>query len=133
MKKVLIADDDRTTLLVMSKIVEHIGAAAVLCSDGLRAIQTLQDNNDFSLLITDYVMPNIGGNALVQQARELYSPNELKIIVVSGLVRVSDINNTLNLGVKYFIPKPIDRKSFEEYVKSCLDLDSHSSEERYDR
>lgn len=120
LKKVLIAEDDKITLKTIAKIVEEQGFIPILCSDGQRAWQVLEDNSDISLLITDYVMPTLSGADLVRLTRCNYSEEQLPIIVVSGLVKTKEINSTLKLGVRYFLPKPIERKFLERYIHVCI-------------
>jgi two-component system chemotaxis response regulator CheY len=118
--KILIAEDDKVTLRMLMSWVEKLGGVPIGCADGERAWNLLQDNPDIRLVISDYVMPNMNAHELVCLIRKTYSEEEMPVIVISGIVRLRDITETLELGVDYFLPKPISRREFNEYIERAL-------------
>lgn len=131
--KVLIAEDDPTTRAVLKKLVEGANMSAITCSDGARAYQILEENTDFSLLITDISMPNMDGRQLIKTLRSHKSLNELPIFVLSGVVTPNEISGLLELGASKFLPKPINAQEIKDYLsrhyKKMMDKSS-SSESR---
>ena len=117
-KKVLIAEDDRVTLKMISSTVESIGFCAIKCSDGKRAWEVLQDNDDIVLLITDIQMPQMDGRDLIKTIRSHDAFANLNIFVLSGAVKPNEVNDLLLLGASKFISKPIDINHLKDYLMS---------------
>ena len=115
-KKVLIAEDDEVTRRVLSKTIEDEGLCCIVSTNGKRAIEILQDNPDISLLITDMVMPEMGGEELIQSIRDDKRLSTLPIIIISGIVSIKEIEHLLKLGGSRFLPKPIDTADLRHYL-----------------
>lgn len=120
MHKVLIADDDEVTRKLIQRAVEKMGYAAIMTSDGKRALEILQDNTDFSLLITDAKMPELEGRDLLEALRQNERLKPLPVIMVSGMVGPHYIHELLESGVARFLPKPLDLTMLHEYVNRAL-------------
>lgn len=68
--RVLIVDDNPVDLMVVEKFFEGTGVVPLRASDGLTALEMLQ-NSRFDLLITDYDMPGLRGDELAREARKV--------------------------------------------------------------
>ena len=121
MKKIVLAEDDLSTRLVVVKLLESMGHAVIQASSGTRAINVLADNRDVALLITDFMMPDLDGKMLVRAVRADPSHSKLPILMMSGVVRLDEIASVLELGVDRFISKPIKTDELKEYVALMLD------------
>ncbi|MCB0318661.1 MAG: response regulator [Bdellovibrionales bacterium] len=119
-KKILIAEDDKVTLTLLSKTIEKHGFIAIQCSDGKRAWDTLKDNSDIDLLITDMKMPNLAGDELIKLVNEDEKLSGLPIIIISGVVKLSEIKHILDSGASRFLPKPINTEELIEYINRLL-------------
>lgn len=114
--KVLIAEDDRVTITLISSVVESSGFIAIKSSDGKRAWEVLQDNPDISLLITDIQMPNMDGKELIKTIRRSDTFRQLPIFVLSGAVKPNEVNELLLLGASKFLSKPVDTSHLRDYL-----------------
>lgn len=120
MTKIIIAEDDNTTRRLLVEIVESLGHSAIQCSDGQRAWLTLQDNPDVAMLITDIMMPELDGRLLTKKIRGDEHYKSLPIVLVSGVIKLHEINGILQEGVSRFLPKPIDRKFLTDYINQLV-------------
>jgi CheY-like chemotaxis protein len=116
MGKILVVDDDVTTLRVLGKIIKSSGHEPVLSRDASRALNILEDNADFSLLITDAAMPEMDGRALIEKIRDCEKLKHIPVIMVSGVISLRDITDLLERGVSRFMPKPIVAEDLKEYI-----------------
>ncbi|MBN3040734.1 MAG: response regulator, partial [Candidatus Omnitrophica bacterium] len=73
MKKILIADDEKDTLVFLQRGLNKHGFEVACAYDGLQAKAILEKEN-FDLIILDLVMPNMGGWQVLEWLR-----NEKKI------------------------------------------------------
>ncbi|MFZ5570553.1 MAG: response regulator [Thermodesulfobacteriota bacterium] len=121
MKKILIAEDDPITQKLVNAIVSKMGLIPFISPNGRHALETLQANGDFSLLITDIMMPEMDGKQLIQAVRNDRHYHEMPVIIMSAFVGVKEISEFLKTGATFFQPKPIDKKKFEEHILKCLE------------
>lgn len=120
MAKILIAEDDRITCLVLARILEDMGHVTISCRDGRRALDTLDDNQDIAVVITDVSMPEMDGRELIQNIRSNKETASLPVIVISGVVGPRDISDVLSLGAVVFLAKPINPADLRLYVERYL-------------
>ena len=78
----LIIDDDEHTLESMEKYFRMRGYAVTSASNGLDALKLMEHRSDFDLIITDIVMPDVSGIAVISVAKKML-PN-LPLIAITG-------------------------------------------------
>lgn len=120
MGKILIAEDDRISQKLAAKIVQEMGHQTFISPHGKHAYEALLANNDFDLLITDIMMPEMDGRQLIQTLRGDQQFAEFPIIIMSAVVGLSEISTLLKMGATLFMAKPLDRKELGEYIDRCL-------------
>lgn len=121
MARILIAEDDPSAQVVVSKFVEKLGHIPVVSPDGKHAYETLQATNDFDLLVTDVMMPKMDGRELIRIIRNNPVFEKLPVIIISAVIGINDISDLLEEGATFFLSKPLNREDFEEYVKRCIE------------
>lgn len=129
MVKVVVAEDDPYVARFIARAMSSMGYCPVLCRDGRRALNVLEDNSDTRLLITDISMANMDGRALVAAVRSLERFKKLPIIITSGLVQVSEITDLLDPGVTCYLGKPVDVDELRSYARSLVEDGAISSTE----
>ena len=70
MTRLLIVDDDQSTLASLSRAFRMAGYEAVVCDNAARAI-TLLKTERFDLVFSDVVMPGKDGLTMLAEVREL--------------------------------------------------------------
>lgn len=116
MKKVLIAEDDELTREMIAIVVEGLGRTVIRSSNGRLAREILNDNPDIALLVTDVCMPELDGMELIRTIRETGPERNLPIIIVSGVVKPSEITHLLDIGASRFLGKPINADHLRQYI-----------------
>ncbi len=82
-KKVLIVDDNETNLQILRTQLEQWRLSTVTASSGERALEILDREKNFDLVITDTNMPGLGG---VQLSKKIKEANPLqKVILLSSI------------------------------------------------
>ncbi len=104
MKKILLAEDDRGLSRSIDTWLTLEGFHVVTVYNGEEALHKLLKQR-YDLLITDMVMPHLGGFELITQIRQVNS--DLPIMVVSGNLNNDLIGNLQQMNVKYILHKPI--------------------------
>ena len=116
MVRILIADDNDVLIRSLAFILDEVGYSVVSASTGLEALAHLNSSAEFSLLITDLVMPDMEGIELITLLKK--SHPDLPVVALSGSVDGLDIAK--QLGVKHTIAKPCIRSAVLKTVESAL-------------
>src|SRR3990167_55182 len=105
--KVLIADDDTPTRILLRAAVSQWGYEVVEASDGEEAWNILQKPDIPELLIVDWLMPKLDGIDLCRRVK-----NEIKnlpyIILLTQLTGTTNILKGLEAGADEFLSKPFN-------------------------
>jgi two-component system OmpR family response regulator len=118
-KRVLVVDDDRAIVEMLVELLERDGRfevqTAVTGFDaGLRTKEFRPD-----IIVLDYMLPDINGNVVIQTIRDDSSLQDVKIIIVSGVVNRADVQDLLDCGANDFLQKPF---SIEQLVRRITEL-----------
>jgi CheY-like chemotaxis protein len=115
---VLVADDDQAVRLVVAQILTGFGYRVIMACDGADAIvQFATRAQEIRLVITDMLMPVMGGAALATALRRL-NPT-LPIVATSATSSQSDSSHLE--FTKAFLAKPFQTESLLAMVRSTLD------------
>ena len=111
----LVAEDNPAVREFIVRSLTAAGYAVSAVADGQEALDRLAGQN-FNVLITDIVMPNVDGIALVTQAVQKYP--DLRIVMISGYAQERLRANNLDTLVHRVIAKPF---SLEEICSAVSD------------
>ena len=75
--------------------------------------------NQFDLVITDYLMPNMTGKELVKELMNIRS--DIPIILCTGFAENIDAEEARIIGIKEFLMQPISKKEIASVVRNVLD------------
>lgn len=119
-KKVLIVDDDAEIVELMTDVLVRDGRFDVkTASSGYEAgIQTQQFRPDVILL--DYMLPDVNGNVVCHTIKQNHEFENIKIIIVSGVIKQEEIEELLSSGAEDFIKKPFNIVELTDKIASVL-------------
>jgi sigma-B regulation protein RsbU (phosphoserine phosphatase) len=106
--RILVADDDPIQRDLLQTTLTGWGFEVVCVDDGLRAWELLQSDAQFSILITDWLMPELDGVVLCRKLRREQREPYLPVILISSREGSEDMVEALNSGADAFLNKPID-------------------------
>lgn len=113
MMKVLIADDDRLTRVVVKDLLTKWGYEAVEAENGKQAWKILQEEDSPRLVVVDWVMPDLDGLELCRILRESGDNKYHYIILLTSRDSKEDIIGGLNAGADDYITKPFILQELE--------------------
>jgi two-component system, NtrC family, nitrogen regulation response regulator NtrX len=119
MIRVLIVDDDASTLASISRTFRLAGHEPVVCDNAVRAIALLQQER-FDIVFSDVVMPGKDGLSMLADLRELGVMTP--IIMISGQATVDMAVRATRLGALDFLEKPISAEKLLLTVENALKL-----------
>jgi len=81
--KILLVDDDEVILKTISEYLKQKNFNVVAVDNGLDALKIFEtENGNFDLLVTDLIMPSIGGVAIISIIKKRYP--KIPIIAITG-------------------------------------------------
>ncbi|SKC20926.1 hybrid sensor histidine kinase/response regulator [Dyadobacter psychrophilus] len=112
-KKLLIADDTKMNLLLISRIIDKLGASYDLAENGQVAFEMFKANT-YDLIITDIAMPIMDGIELTKLIREYYVSEKARIPVIgfTGYIDEDNLGQFRAAGMNEILPKPFDENHF---------------------
>lgn len=113
--KILIAEDDPASRIVLKTILQKWGHEIVVAQDGNQAWQILQTDNP-KLVILDWMMPGIEGVELCKKIRRRTDGDYIYIILLTAKVENENIVTGLDAGADDYIAKPFDREVLRSRV-----------------
>ena len=121
-RKILIVDDDEEIVELMVDVLSRDGRFDIkTASSGYDAgIMTEQFRPDLVILV--YMLPIINGNIVCRAIRRNPRLQNIRIIIVSGVVNASEIEDLLGAGAEEFIRKPFDIVELVEKISGVLQL-----------
>lgn len=121
-KKILVVDDDAEIVELMVDVLVRDGRFDIkTASSGYEAgIVTEQFRPD--LIILDYMLPDVNGNIVCRTIRSNSEFANTKIIIVSGVVNQSEIEDLLDSGAQDFVRKPFNIAELVDKIAGILQL-----------
>ncbi|MEM6823272.1 MAG: response regulator, partial [Verrucomicrobiota bacterium] len=118
---ILLADDSPSVRKVQEKELKSLGFEVSLAKNGQEAIEQLSEKT-VDLLVTDWEMPKIDGNGLIQAVRNNPAIHNLPIIVISSKVDEVFESEAIALGANACLCKPFQKGRFIEKLKTIQSL-----------
>lgn len=125
---ILLVDDEPGVLTISERALRSLGYTVTSRTRGLDAIKEFNElPGQFSLVITDYAMPEMNGLVLAQKILAI-NP-EAKIILSTGFSDVLTKDKMIDHGIKDVLLKPVLRKDLAVAVRSVIDGSENLSSE----
>jgi len=115
--KILVAEDDRVQRALLRKILEKWDHKVTETADGVEALSEIE-KGDHSILITDWIMPNMDGIELVRKIRSISKGEYIYIIIMTAKTEKDDMVEGMEAGADDFIAKPIDMRELEVRLRA---------------
>lgn len=105
--RVLIADDDLSTLVTLEGCLDSFGYEVATAMNGLEAFEMIQAG-DYRLVISDWEMPGMDGIDLCRKVRERQLGSYVYFILLTGRGMEADLVDGLDAGADDFLRKPFN-------------------------
>lgn len=116
--RILLVDDENSVRTFALRALRKKGYDVIGCNSAENALETLENDKDFQLLITDMVMPGLNGIELSKQVLEIIP--DIKIILASGYsedILKGEFDDIENMS---FIPKPFSLLDLTQKVYEVM-------------
>jgi len=93
--RILVCDDDPDVLGFVGTVLREDGCVVFEADTPLAALEIIETELPFDLLLVDYAMPEMNGVAVIDRARALQQ--RLKVLLMSGHADVLDVSDVLGI------------------------------------
>jgi diguanylate cyclase (GGDEF)-like protein len=125
--RVLVAEDDRVSRVILKLNLEKWGYEVVVCTDGLQAWNELQKPDAPRMAILDWMMPGMDGIQVCQAVRGRAEQPYVYVLLLTAKSLKEDLLTGLNAGADDYLTKPMDPQELELRLRAgrrILDLQS---------
>ena len=116
---VLLVEDEEKLREVGQEILESLGYHVLMAADGREALEVYGSAEAVDLVVTDVVMPEMGGRYLVRELTKM-TPG-LKVLAITGYAIQEDLETLKEEGFLDVVQKPFGVETLAQEVRRALD------------
>jgi len=122
----LVVDDEPVARLMVKRALEKLGCAPVLeAADGISAQEVLRKHPHVALVLTDIMMPRMGGLEACLALRADQRFAALPVFMLTAKAQEADVQRGLAAGANDYIVKPFSPREVVARVASTLARTGH--------
>ncbi len=121
-KKVLIVDDDAEIVELLTDVLDKDGRFELKTASSGYEAGMATERFQPELILLDYMLPDVNGNIVCQIIKKNPQFENIKIIIISGVVKQDEIAQLLKSGAEDFIRKPFDINELINKITAALQM-----------
>lgn len=118
--KLLVAEDNLTTIDLMQTFLHSEGYQLTIATDGLEAIEIVK-NTTPDVILLDLHLSKMDGFTVIKKIRKMSNHLNTPILVISAVAFEEEIERCLNLGANAFLQKPFSLTNLIEHIQKLID------------
>jgi two-component system, cell cycle response regulator len=111
--RVLIAEDDAVSRMILRRAVQRFGHEVLVAEDGRKAWELYRETPGVDVVISDWMMPDIDGLELCHRLREEKRDEYTYFIFLTTLNGKEHLLEGMQAGADDYLSKPLDRDQLE--------------------
>lgn len=116
--KILIAEDDAVSRLILERTLNGWGHSATSCDNG-GAAWALYRVGDFRVVISDWMMPEMDGPELCRRIRSLKRTDYTYVILLTAKTGKESFLEGMEAGADDYLTKPFDADELKVRLKAA--------------
>jgi CheY-like chemotaxis protein len=117
--RVLLAEDNETSIEVMAEYLEHRGYHLVVARNGREAVERAMDTGP-DIIVMDIQMPELDGLEATRRLRTVPHLAETPIIALTALAMPGDRERCLAAGASEYLTKPVSLRQLSATIDQLL-------------
>ncbi|HEY6249312.1 MAG TPA: response regulator, partial [Candidatus Angelobacter sp.] len=118
-ERILVVDDEEPIREIISSMLTAAGYKTRQASSGMEALAILNSNGEFELVLSDLMMAELDGIALLERAKEKYP--DMPVIMVTAVHDISVALAAIRNGAYDYLLKPFEREQLLAIVRRALE------------
>jgi CheY-like chemotaxis protein len=119
-ERILLVEDDAEVAGLVQEMLERLGYRVIRCANGAEALETvLSAPQDFDLVVTDHMMPDLTGIRLAEELRGVLPG--LPIVLVTGFGEAISGEEMQDVGIREIVRKPVLGVELSRAIRRVMD------------
>lgn len=119
-KRILLVDDDVRNIFSLTKLLESQHAIVNAASDGQEALDLLNEDEHYDLVLMDMMMPGKDGYETTAEIRKDPRFMNIPIIAVTAKAMLGDRQKCMDAGASDYLTKPVDADQLLSLIRVWL-------------
>lgn len=119
MARILIVEDEAVIAENLQALLQARGHQVALASDGAAALDAARKSPP-DLMLLDIMLPKMGGFDVCKLLKSAAPTKKIKIVMITGLGRMGDVETAFANGADDYIIKPFDSERLFKKVDKVL-------------
>ena len=120
MARILIVEDDLTTVQLIEFLLKKNNFEVLVAYNGVEALQISREEKP-DLILMDVMMPKMDGIEAIKKLQEDKNTQDIPIVILSALGQEMDVMRGLEAGASGYIVKPFSSKELLDEIKAELE------------
>ncbi|MBI4501389.1 MAG: response regulator [Gemmatimonadetes bacterium] len=116
MAEILIVDDDQAVRDAFTRTLRHAGFTVTPAENGVAALQLLSQRG-FDAIVSDYRMPELGGQGFYEQLEERFPALASRVVFVTAYADDPKIRTFLDQTGQPVLGKPVETRDLVDAVR----------------
>jgi DNA-binding NtrC family response regulator len=117
--RILVVDDEEAIREIVSSMLANAGYSTLQAASGKEALEILGSGEEFQLMLSDLMMAEMDGIALLDQVQDCYP--DMPAIMVTAVHDISVALAAIRNGAYDYLLKPFEREQLLAMVRRALE------------
>ena len=117
--RILVVDDEEAIREIVASMLSTAGYTCKQASSGTEALAVLNSGEEFELLLSDLMMPDLDGIGLLELTKEKYP--DMPVVMVTAVHDISVALKAIRDGAYDYLLKPFEREQLLATVSRALE------------
>jgi DNA-binding response OmpR family regulator len=118
-RRILVADDDADTRVIVSSVVSILGHEPIVVADGAEAVRVCEAELP-DLMVVDFMMPEYNGVEVCRKVRTFPGGDCLPVLMLTARDTVQDKIFAFEEGVDDYLTKPFNYRELQARIRALL-------------
>lgn len=115
-------EDDPASLAALISILKYDGYSVTAVTDGVSALEALERERHYDLIILDVMMPRMSGYEVLKRLRIRYGMLDMPVLMLTAKARPEDLQAGFAAGANDYLAKPFEALELKSRVKTLVQL-----------
>lgn len=129
-ERILVAEDNLINQKVLAGLLAGSGIELVMANDGQEALDILENDTNFVMILMDAHMPRVDGFQATRTIRENPRYDHIVVVALSGDIASDDIQKMKDAGMSEQLAKPLRMESLYQMIYAYTGKETHKDESK---
>ena len=126
-QRILLAEDNIINQKVIQGLLAESGMEIIIANDGVEAVEILEKDDDFMMILMDAHMPRMDGFEATRKIRQNPKFDHIVIVALSGDTAADDIRKMNEAGMSEHLEKPLKMDALYDVLYAYAPVEKNSS------